>query len=748
MMDEFEDLQQPDEARPAKRMKLEAPLGATEELQEEMEDDDDWDNIYDDTAPASPLPPALGQIELPVEMNAEITAAMPGTRDDGMDSGGVVIEEAQEEQERRLSADVPPAIEEPAARVMDETSEVGRGSVNGGDEVSAETAGDTVTESSTIVEATEVLGQADAPNYTGLSDAISAPEMTNGEGEFSHEKPEQDAEFLEAAAAQKGTENAEWQFDSSDGEASESDSDSSDDSSSDSGSDGGYEMLDAATAARILMSGDGDDDDGDMKGKGGDHQPRTANEVKEVVIPKPDVTVTADMKITYLGDVERTVDNLVMIKGVTPGEFQVLEPGSVLCNEKREVIGAVAETLGRVQEPFYTVAFTNAAEIEKADLKYATKVYYVDSHSSFVFTEPLKNMKGTDASNIHDEEVDEDELEFSDDEVEAEYKRLRKAAKRGGRGNFSRSAFNEERANGGYDAQDQETDQAFNRSYDAPTQQYTGGLSYDDGEAQEEFYSPLKRPDNLSQLMSGSGLPPRPQQGFQDRGRGRGRGFDRGRGRGDRGRGDRGRGRGGFDRRGGRGGQQQDRGGRGGRGGQNGFRGNAHSFPDRHNSDLPSPRQYNEKSSQSSSPPRQQPSYPARQQYQQPPQAPQAAQTYQFNGSTYQYGNAPAQPTAGYYNQSQQTPAAHAPAQSTANYNQAYYQNQQLPNQWQQQQPQQQLHQQPQQSSYGGWQGQQQQAQQQQYAYAQPGATQPAQPQINLAELMKHFGNYQQNQQR
>jgi hypothetical protein len=32
-------------------------------------------------------------------------------------------------------------------------------------------------------------------------------------------------------------------------------------------------------------------------------------------------------------------------------------------------------------------------------------------------------MKGSDASNVHDEEVGDDEIEFSDDEAEAMYKR-------------------------------------------------------------------------------------------------------------------------------------------------------------------------------------------------------------------------------------------------------------------------------------------------------------------------------------
>lgn len=49
-------------------------------------------------------------------------------------------------------------------------------------------------------------------------------------------------------------------------------------------------------------------------------------------------------------------------------------------------------------------------------------------------TAPLKAMKGSDASNKFDEEVDDIELEFSDDEKEMEHKRMLKSAKNKKRG--------------------------------------------------------------------------------------------------------------------------------------------------------------------------------------------------------------------------------------------------------------------------------------------------------------------------
>ena len=76
-----------------------------------------------------------------------------------------------------------------------------------------------------------------------------------------------------------------------------------------------------------------------------------SNEVKDAIVPKPDVLITQEMKITPLGLVELAVDRMVVIKGATPGEYQVLESGSVICNANREVVGAIADTFGKVQEP-------------------------------------------------------------------------------------------------------------------------------------------------------------------------------------------------------------------------------------------------------------------------------------------------------------------------------------------------------------------------------------------------------------
>ena len=322
-------------------------------------------------------------------------------------------------------------------------------------------------------------------------------------------------------------EHPEWEVDSSPYESS---SDSSTSTDSDDSDDEDYPILNPEEQARILMLAEaGSDDEGDSKGKTGGYV-RSTNEVAEDVLPIPDVKITPEMNIVYLGKVQTVIDNAVLIEANTSGEYQVLEAGSLLCSAERQVMGVVSETLGRVEKPLYTVMYSTAAEVQERGLTKEMAIYYVEGHSTFVFTQPLKGMKGSDASNFHDEEVAEDEIEFSDDEAEAEYKKSlkqkrqeRKDAK-GGAGKGKRTA-------------------------PGPSKLSHTELNYDD-EGGEDGYTPLARPKNLHEMM---GPREAPVEGAE-----RGSGFrgGRGRGRGGRGRGGGGRG-GAWERDQGRRPQQQ-----------------------------------------------------------------------------------------------------------------------------------------------------------------------------------------------
>lgn len=327
------------------------------------------------------------------------------------------------------------------------------------------------------------------------------------------------ANFTDAGPATETTKNEgegqddgqpEWEVDSSPYESSTDDStDSSDDSD-----DEDYPILSPEEQARMLMQAElGSDDEGEGKGKSGGHI-KTANEVVEEAPPIPDITITPEMKIVFLGQVQTIVENTALIEANVSGEYQVLEGGSLLCSEDRHVVGVVCETLGRVEHPLYTVRYATAAAAEEHGMTKGKKIYYVEQHSSFVFTQPLKGMKGSDASNFHDEEIAEDEVEFSDDEAEAEYKKKLKQKRQ--------------------ERKEAKNDNArTRRGPPGPSKLSQTELNYDD-DAGDDGYTPLARPKNLLEIM-GQQEAPVESDGTSARGsfrggRGRGRGFDRGRG--------------------------------------------------------------------------------------------------------------------------------------------------------------------------------------------------------------------------
>ncbi|KAI1373857.1 NAF1-domain-containing protein [Hypoxylon crocopeplum] len=367
----------------------------------------------------------------------------------------------------------------------------------------------------------------DAPSPPSLTSALEAMlgglDPTSQDSSTTHAQPN-GTEQNEQAHDQDGEGGAEWEEDSSPYESS---SDSSDTGGSDDESEGeaNYELLGPEETARLLMEMEGGSDDegeGKAKGSGSGAQVRTKHELPEEVVPKPDVVITPEMDIIELGLVEHIVENTVLVKANTTGEYQVIDTGSVLCTEDRTVVAAVADLIGNVQQPRYTARFTNEEEIKSFGLELGAKVFYPPSHASYVFTQALRQQKGTDASNWHDEEAGDDEMEFSDDEKEAEYKRQQKAKKRGGRGGRGGAG-----GRGG-------------RSEPSPFPA-EGVLKYDD-EDDDGPYRKLARPPSFAQgqpTPSGSGYAntyANNNDTFRGgRGRGqRGRGYGRG-GRGNRG---------------------------------------------------------------------------------------------------------------------------------------------------------------------------------------------------------------------
>lgn len=367
-------------------------------------------------------------------------------------------------------------------------------------------------------------------------DGLLGPAPTDsalGNGNQSKQKiPEEQAAEAQnqteevATAAGEGDDNPEWEVDSSPYQSSSSDS--SDDSSDDDESDVEESKLGVEETARLLMEADGGSDD-EMDGTRAAKQAagvRTKNEQPDEPEPRPDIRIDPADSIVPLGIVQHIVEGTqAVIEALRDGSaVTVLDRGSVLCKEDRTVLGVIHDTIATVHKPMYVLRFKSEEEAKEAGLQRGMQVWYPKAHAVFVFPSQLRQEKGSDASNLHDEEVGPDEIEYSDDEQEQAHKREKKNRKRG-KGKFNKGDDNESRGPG--------------------SRREPNNLQYDEDD--EGPYKPLQRPANF-----GMGLPPAPppavsnySPGNVNRG-GHHHGWrGDGRGRGGRGRGYHGRGRGG-----------------------------------------------------------------------------------------------------------------------------------------------------------------------------------------------------------
>ncbi|CUM53734.1 uncharacterized protein AC631_00295 [Debaryomyces fabryi] len=208
------------------------------------------------------------------------------------------------------------------------------------------------------------------------------------------------------------------------------DSSESSDSSSESDSDSDSESSSDGEETKVSHEDIGDlADDEDEPSNG---PIVSKNEVADESAPKlpENYKIPDNAPLELIGEITGLVEKSVIIKANISGEFRVLNESSIFCFEDRTVLGPLFETFGRLQSPMYRVKFDDENEFNKLKQKKGAKVYYVVPDSQFIYTDTIKNLKGTDASNCHDEELPEEEQEFSDDERELAAKQSKKRKKK------------------------------------------------------------------------------------------------------------------------------------------------------------------------------------------------------------------------------------------------------------------------------------------------------------------------------
>ncbi|SGY50886.1 BQ5605_C001g00935 [Microbotryum silenes-dioicae] len=252
------------------------------------------------------------------------------------------------------------------------------------------------------------------------------------------DEPEQGSNATQVNAAADESSEAEEEA----GEESSSEESSSDDDSSSSSSDSEPTQTTRRQPNRqkhrqVMIDSDQSDlsDSEDPNPSGSSKKvPKTEHELDEdTSVPSlPEIeSLPETVDIVRFGVVQNLIENVVVIRADTTGSYRVLDQGTIVCWEDRKIAGTIFDTFGSVLQPFYSLRFPATSPPDPATFTASRPLCYAPTSAHFVFTRELQAQKGSDASNVWDEEVGEGEIEFSDDEAEQEYKRAMKSEKKG-----------------------------------------------------------------------------------------------------------------------------------------------------------------------------------------------------------------------------------------------------------------------------------------------------------------------------
>ncbi|KAJ3268623.1 H/ACA ribonucleoprotein complex non-core subunit naf1, partial [Terramyces sp. JEL0728] len=148
---------------------------------------------------------------------------------------------------------------------------------------------------------------------------------------------------------------------------------------------------------------------------------KSKNETIKLIIEPINIILTNE-QIIPIGHVHSIVDDTVTISSVQSGEESIVDLDSLVCTKEKTILGRIFDIIGQIKKPIYIVNFNSNQEIKDRNINIGDALFYVPVYSKMVKTNGLKT-KGSDASNLYDEEIMEDEQEFSDDEQERLKKR-------------------------------------------------------------------------------------------------------------------------------------------------------------------------------------------------------------------------------------------------------------------------------------------------------------------------------------
>jgi len=150
------------------------------------------------------------------------------------------------------------------------------------------------------------------------------------------------------------------------------------------------------------------------------------SEVKEIPIP---FEVKENENIAIIGIIESKVNEILLIKPSETTSTGVLDLDNIIFNSNKVAIGYIDDVIGNINQPLYVVKIFPNLDVKKICCENEL-VYYVKEKGKVLGMSKLKESigKGSDASNMYDEEVTEDDKDFSDDEEEQNHKHRNKVS--------------------------------------------------------------------------------------------------------------------------------------------------------------------------------------------------------------------------------------------------------------------------------------------------------------------------------
>ncbi|KAK9832441.1 hypothetical protein WJX74_010358 [Apatococcus lobatus] len=164
-----------------------------------------------------------------------------------------------------------------------------------------------------------------------------------------------------------------------------------------------------------------------------DDEPLIAEDSAADKLPPPeplDVEISPQDAVTPAGAISAVIEGIIVVQA--PEQSPALREGSVLCLEDRKPLGRIEEILGPVLCPIYALRYAGDGGEMPAQVAPGRRVCSVDRFSHKLEEADL-SAKGYDNTGQLDGKPEaDDEVQFSDDEQEAEYRRLNVTKRKAG----------------------------------------------------------------------------------------------------------------------------------------------------------------------------------------------------------------------------------------------------------------------------------------------------------------------------